>query len=99
MTVNVDPAILQQFSAMLWKTGKAIGEVDALAPFRRSENALPGSDFHAACATAAAAAAGAVAALAGRAECVADIARGVALNYEIADDEFSRRLDAMDQPK
>ncbi|CCQ15533.1 putative uncharacterized protein [Rhodococcus sp. AW25M09] len=99
MTVNVDPAILQQFSTMLSGTGEAIRNVDALAPFRRSENALPGSDFHNACAAAAAAAAGAVAALAGRAECVADIARGVAQNYEIADDELSRRLASMDQPK
>ncbi|RMB71900.1 hypothetical protein AYK61_22305 [Rhodococcus sp. SBT000017] len=99
MTVNVDPAILRQFSNVLSATGGVIREVDALAPFRASENALQGSDFHAACAAAAAAAAGAVAALAGRAECIAGIARGVAQNYEIADDELARRLAAMDQPK
>ena len=99
MTVNVDPAILRQFSNALSGTGTAIREVDVLAPFRRSENALPGSDFDAACVAAAAAAAGAVATLAGRVECVADIARGVAQNYEIADDEFARRLAAMDQPR
>ncbi|MEU3474485.1 type VII secretion target [Rhodococcus sp. NPDC006774] len=99
MTVNVDPAILRQFSNVLSATGGAIREVDALAPFRESENAVQGSDFRAACAAAAAAAAGAVAALAGRAECVADIARGVAQNYEIADDELARRFAAMDQPK
>ncbi|WP_415976949.1 hypothetical protein [Rhodococcus sp. 077-4] len=99
MTVNVDPAILRQFSTALAGTGEAIGELDTLAPFRTSENALQGSDFHTACVTAAAAAAGAVAALAGRANCVADIARGVAQNYEIADDELARRLAAMDQPK
>ncbi|MEW2018974.1 type VII secretion target [Rhodococcus sp. NPDC076796] len=99
MTVNVDPAILRQFSNALSGTGQAIGELDTLAPFRTSENALQGSDFHAACAAAAAAAAGAVAALAGRAECIAGIARGVAQNYEIGDDELARRLAAMDQPK
>ncbi|MEK8070607.1 type VII secretion target [Rhodococcoides navarretei] len=99
MTVNVDPVILRQFSNVLSGTGAAIRELDALAPFRTSENALQGSDFHAACAAAAAAASGAVAALAGRAECVADIARGVAQNYEIADDELARRLAAMDEPK
>ncbi|OZC63226.1 hypothetical protein CH276_12730 [Rhodococcus sp. 06-470-2] len=99
MAVNVDPVILRQFSNMLSATGGVIRELDALAPFRESENALLGSDFHAACAAAAAAAAGAVAALAGRAECVADIARGVAQNYAITDDELARRLDAMDRPK
>lgn len=99
MTVNVDPVILRQFSNVLRGTGEAIAELDALTPFRESENALQGTDFGAACAAAAAAAAGAVAALAGRAECVADIARGVAQNYEIADDELARRLAAMDQPK
>ena len=99
MTVNVDPAILRRFSDVLSGSGDAIREVDVLAPFRISENAVPGSDFHTACAAAAAAAAGAVAALAGRAECIADIARGVAQNYEIADDELARRLAAMDQPK
>ncbi|OZC65163.1 hypothetical protein CH251_25245 [Rhodococcus sp. 06-462-5] len=99
MTVNVDPVILRQFSNVLSATGGAIREMDALAPFRESENALQGTDFHTACAAAAAAAAGAVAALAGRVECVADIARGVAQNYEIADDELARRLAAMDQPK
>ncbi|OZE17579.1 hypothetical protein CH262_25220 [Rhodococcus sp. 05-2255-1e] len=99
MTVNVDPVILRQFSNVLSGTGEAIAEVDTLAPFRASENALQGTDFRAACAAASAAAAGAVAALAGRAECVADIARGVAQNYEITDDDLARRLAAMDQPK
>ncbi|MBY4131615.1 hypothetical protein HQO83_24795 [Rhodococcus fascians] len=99
MTVNVDPTILRQFSNVLSGTGAAIRELDALSPFRASENALQGTAFGAACAAAAAAAAGAVAALAGRAECVADIARGVAQNYEIADDELAHRLAAMDEPK
>lgn len=99
MTVNVDPVILQQFSNVLSETGEVIAELDTLAPFRASENALQGTDFRAACAAASAAAAGAVSALAGRAECVADIARGVAQNYEITDDDLARRLAAMDQPK
>ncbi|MGV8872607.1 MAG: hypothetical protein ACOH2Q_08780 [Rhodococcus sp. (in: high G+C Gram-positive bacteria)] len=99
MTVNVDPAILRQFSEVLSHMGGEIRAVDALAPFRGSENALAGSDFHSSCTAAAAAAAGAVATLAGRAECVAEVARGVAHNYEIADDELARRLAAMDEPK
>lgn len=99
MTVNVDPSVLRQFSNVLSGTGEAISELDTLTPFRESENALQGTDFGAACASAAAAAAGAVAALAGRAECVADIARGVAQNYEIADDELARRLATMDGSK
>ncbi|MDI9932302.1 hypothetical protein QM588_17950 [Rhodococcus sp. IEGM 1354] len=99
MTVNVDPVILRQFSNVLSGTGEVIAELDILAPFRASENALQGTDFRAACAAASAAAAGAVSALAGRAECVADISRGVAQNYEITDDDLARRLAAMDQPK
>ena len=99
MTVKVDPAILRQFSTVLSENGAALRELDTLTPFRRSENALQGSDFGAACAAAAAASAGAVAALATRAECVAEIARGVAQNYDIADDELARRLIAMEQPK
>lgn len=99
MSVNVDPVILRRFSDMLSETGSAIGEYDALAPFRLSENALVGTEFRTACAAASAAAAGAIAVLAGRAECVADVARGVAQNYEIADDELAGRLAAMGGPK
>ncbi|MGB3171483.1 MAG: hypothetical protein WBB62_18800 [Rhodococcus sp. (in: high G+C Gram-positive bacteria)] len=97
--MNVDPAILRAFSGMLGKSAGVLDGIDALVPFRNSEGVVNGTDFDEANALSSAAAAAAVHGLAGRLDSVAEVAAGVARDYQIAENEFAEKLASMDGPK
>lgn len=97
--MNVDPVILRAFAGMLQQSAGVLGGADALEPFRTSEGVLRGTEFGESNALAAAATAAAIHALAGRMSSVADIAAGVARDYEVAEHEFVAKLSMMDGPK
>lgn len=97
--MNVDPAILRAFAGVLEQSAGALSGVNALEPFRNSEGVMRGTEFDESNALAAAATADAIHALAGRMSSVADIAAGVARDYEVAEHEFVAKLSMMDGPK
>ncbi len=97
--MNVDPAILRAFAGMLGQSAGALDGIDALAPFRASEGAVKGTDSDQANTLSAAAAAAAVQGLAGRLGSVAEIAAGVANDYQVAESEFTEKLVSMGGPK
>ncbi|MFT7022598.1 MAG: hypothetical protein ACJA07_001682 [Rhodococcus sp. (in: high G+C Gram-positive bacteria)] len=97
--MNVDPAILRAFSGMLGKSAGVLDGIDALVPFRNSEGVVNGTDFDEANALSAAAVAAAVQGLAGRLGSVAEIAAGVANDYQVAESEFTEKLASMGGPK
>lgn len=97
--MNVEPAILRAFAGMLGQSADALDGLDALAPFRKSEGAVNGTDFDTANARSSAATVAAVRGLAGRLGSVAEVAVGVVRDYQVGEDEFAEKLASMDGPK
>ncbi len=97
--VEVDPEMVRRFAESLGQSEAALAKIDTLAPLEASEHALPGTEFNVFSATIAAAVSSSVLGLAGRLADVAEIARGVARDYVLTEDEFTQKLSSMDVPR
>ena len=90
--------MLRQFSAEIVETSQFLAETDVSTPFADSQEALFGTDFQKVAELACGAAALGIANICLRLAEVANITNGVADNFEITEDDFTKQLRTMGVP-
>lgn len=98
MSLQVDPGMLRRFSAEIIDTSQLLAETDVSTQFANSQDALAGTEFQQVAELACGAAALGISNICLRLVEVANITNGVADNFDITEDDFTRQLRTMGVP-
>lgn len=95
MGLNVEPDVLRRFADNIGGISDTVRGLDAHAPFIEATDAVAGTEVPRACASSGDVIQAALVMVANRLSHMSDIAKGSAENYDVAEAEFTARLNAM----